>query len=80
MRNDTIDSIQLEQGWNDRTLLNLVLDFVREHSSEEHLEKWLQLKADDENKNAEHKDTDGCCECGSKEHSCQDCPTFTESD
>jgi hypothetical protein len=54
--------------------------FVAEHSSEEHLEKWLQLKADDENKNAEHEDTDGCCECGSEEHSCQDCPTFTEGD
>jgi len=25
----------------------------------------------------EHLDTAGCCECGSKKHVCQDCPTFT---
>jgi hypothetical protein len=24
----------------------------------------------------EHEDTDRCCECGSKEHTCQDCSTF----
>lgn len=64
MRNDTIDSIQLEQGWNDRTLLNLVLDFVAEHSSEEHLEKWLQLKADNENAMAKDEGSEVCDKCG----------------
>lgn len=24
----------------------------------------------------EHADTNGCCECGSTEHVCQDCPVF----
>jgi hypothetical protein len=24
----------------------------------------------------EHLDADGCCECGSTEHVCQDCPVF----
>lgn len=65
MRNGEITDIQVAQGWSEETLLDLVLAFVEEHSSEEHLVKWLQLKADAENKAS--GDFEGSIWCDSNE-------------
>jgi hypothetical protein len=43
-------------------------------------ESWPVEEEDvDVSEEVEHDDAEnGCCECGSKDHGCHDCPTFLE--
>lgn len=53
LRNGEIADLQAAQGWSDATLLNLVLEFVATFGDEEHLEKWLGLRAAAENRESQ---------------------------
>jgi hypothetical protein len=53
VKHKTISTIVAEQGWNDTTLVGLLLQFIEEHDLKEAVGGFLSAQADNENEGNE---------------------------